>query len=169
MLGLCKQCQPCNTFQWRPTKMAVQTHFQEQELEDIRRSLAERMKFVPPDLRAEEHDICFTGKMIRTRSSKNENLENGWRWKSLQSNAPWLVSIKCEHISSKHKQPEDTIGHCRFERTSGHAWTKTGAVAFVWKYNGCLGFLLWLFKLQLQLNLEWRKLRVPRHSSHTAF
>ena len=36
-------------------KLAVQTHFEVQQREDIRRGVAERMKFVPPDLRAGEH------------------------------------------------------------------------------------------------------------------
>ena len=33
------------------------------------------MKFVPPDLRVGEQ--CFTGKKIRAKFSKDENLENG--------------------------------------------------------------------------------------------
>ena len=36
-------------------KLAMQTHLEVQEREGIRRDLAERMKFVPPDLRAGEH------------------------------------------------------------------------------------------------------------------
>ena len=36
-------------------KLAVQSHFEVQQREDIRRDLAERMKFVPPDLCAGEH------------------------------------------------------------------------------------------------------------------
>ena len=35
--------------------LAVKTHLEVQQREDIRRDLAERMKFVPPDLRTREH------------------------------------------------------------------------------------------------------------------
>ena len=36
-------------------KLAMETHLELQQREDIRRDLAERMKFVLPDLRAGEH------------------------------------------------------------------------------------------------------------------
>ena len=36
-------------------KLAMKTYFEVQQREDIRRDLAERMKFVPPDLRTGEH------------------------------------------------------------------------------------------------------------------
>ena len=36
-------------------KLAMKTHREVQQREDIRRDLAEQMKFVPPDLRAGEH------------------------------------------------------------------------------------------------------------------
>ena len=36
-------------------KLAMKTHLEVQQREDIRRDLAERMKFVPPDLRAGVH------------------------------------------------------------------------------------------------------------------
>ena len=55
-------------------KLAMKTHLEVQQREDIRRDLAERMKFVPPDLRAAE--MCFIGKKIRAKSSKDGNLEN---------------------------------------------------------------------------------------------
>ena len=56
-------------------KLAMKTHLEVQQREDIRRDLAERMKFVPLDFRSGEH--VFTGKKIRARSSKDGNLENG--------------------------------------------------------------------------------------------
>ena len=56
-------------------KLAMQTHLEAQQREDIRRDLAERMKFVPPDLRAWK--MCFNGEKIRARFSKDENQENG--------------------------------------------------------------------------------------------
>ena len=36
-------------------KLAMKTHLDVQQREDIRRDLAERMKFAPPGLRAGEH------------------------------------------------------------------------------------------------------------------
>ena len=53
----------------------MRTHLELRQREGIRRDLAERMKFVPPDLRAGEN--CFTSKKIRAKSSKNGNLVSG--------------------------------------------------------------------------------------------
>ena len=50
-------------------KLAMQTQLEVQQRKDIRWDLAERMNFVPPDLRAGEH--VFSGKKIRARSSKD--------------------------------------------------------------------------------------------------
>ena len=55
--------------------LAMRTHLDVQQREDIRRDLAERMKSVPPDLRARE--CVFTGKKIRAKFSMDGNLENG--------------------------------------------------------------------------------------------
>ena len=55
-------------------KLVMRTHLEAQQREDIRRDLAERMKFVPPHLRAGKHS---TVEKIRARSSKDGNLENG--------------------------------------------------------------------------------------------
>ena len=41
-------------------KLAMRTHFEVEQREDIRRDLAERMKFVLPYLRAGE-DMCSIG------------------------------------------------------------------------------------------------------------
>ena len=50
--------------------------------QDVRRDLAKRMKFVPPDFRAGEF---FSGKKIQAKSSKDGNLANGWWLKFLRS------------------------------------------------------------------------------------
>ena len=39
--------------------LAMKTHLKVQQREDIRRDLAERMKFVPPDLRARDTVFCW--------------------------------------------------------------------------------------------------------------
>ena len=56
-------------------KLAMKTHLEVQQREEIRRDLAERMKFAPPDLRVGE--VCFIGKMIRAKFSKDGSLEDG--------------------------------------------------------------------------------------------
>ena len=40
-------------------KLALRTHLEVQQREDIRRDLADRMKFVPPDLRQGEHEFYW--------------------------------------------------------------------------------------------------------------
>ena len=40
-------------------KLALRTHREVEQREDIRRDLAERMKFVLPDLRTGEHVFCW--------------------------------------------------------------------------------------------------------------
>ena len=58
-------------------KLVMKTHLEVQQREDIRRDLAERMKFVPLDLRMGEQ--VFSGKKIRATFSKDGHLENGSR------------------------------------------------------------------------------------------
>ena len=45
-------------------KLVMQTHLEIQQREDIRRYLAERMKFVPPGLRVGER-VFLTGKIMK--------------------------------------------------------------------------------------------------------
>ena len=75
-----------NSLNEKIEKPAVQTHLEIQQREDIRRDLAERMKFVPPDLRVGER--VFTCKKTRVKFSKGEHLEDGWRWRLLLSKVP---------------------------------------------------------------------------------
>ena len=51
-------------------KLAMRTHLELQRREDIRRDLAERVKFVPPDLRAGENVSYWQ------EDSKDGNLVN---------------------------------------------------------------------------------------------
>ena len=53
----------------------MMTHLEVQQRGNIRRDLAERMKFVLPDLRAGE--MFFIGKKIRAKSSKDGLQANG--------------------------------------------------------------------------------------------
>ena len=55
-------------------KLATKTHLEVQQREETRRDLAQRMKFVPPNLRVGE---CFTGKKMRAKFSMDANLVNG--------------------------------------------------------------------------------------------
>ena len=56
-------------------KLAMRTHLEVQQREDIRRDLAERMKFVLPIF--EKEKMCFIGNKIRAKSSKDGHLANG--------------------------------------------------------------------------------------------
>ena len=47
-------------------KLAMKTHLEVQQREDIRRDIAERMKFVPPDLRVGEKCV-----LLARRSEQN--------------------------------------------------------------------------------------------------
>ena len=69
---------------WTPTKqdllneeiqkLAIKTHLEIQEREDIRRDLAERKKFVPPDLRTGEHVFYWQEDPSKIQQ---ESLEDG--------------------------------------------------------------------------------------------
>ena len=56
-------------------KLSMRTHLEVKQREDIHRGHAERMKFVPPDLRVGE--ICFTGNKDHAKCSQDGILENG--------------------------------------------------------------------------------------------
>ena len=56
-------------------KFATKTHLEAQQREDIRRDVAEGMKFVPPDLRAGEQ--LFYWQENPRKFSKDGNLGNG--------------------------------------------------------------------------------------------
>ena len=60
-------------------KLAMMTHLEVQQREDIRRDLAERMKSVPPDLRVEDSVFCWqddTSKIQQGRKSGKWKVEN---------------------------------------------------------------------------------------------
>ena len=61
--------------------LAMRTHLEVQQREDIRRDLAEWMKSVPPDLRARE--CVFTGKKIRAKFS----MDGSGKWLKVEINA----------------------------------------------------------------------------------
>ena len=58
-------------------KLAMKTHHEFQQREDIRRDLAERMKFAPPDLRIRETVFYWQEDQIRAKFSKDGSLEDG--------------------------------------------------------------------------------------------
>ena len=58
-------------------KFAVETHLEVQQREDIRRDLAERMKFVPPDLRVRVGVFYSLARRTEQKLSNDGNLENG--------------------------------------------------------------------------------------------
>ena len=73
-------------------KLAMQTHLEVQQGKDIRRDLAERMKFVPPDLRAGEHVLYW-----QEDPSKIQQGRKSGKWLKVEitaSKAPWQLSIQ---------------------------------------------------------------------------
>ena len=71
-------------------KLAMRTHLEVQQREDIRRDLVERMKFVPPDLRAREHVFHW-----KEDPSKNQQGRTSGKWLKvemfLRSRALWQL------------------------------------------------------------------------------
>ena len=73
-------------------KLAMTTHLEVQQREDIRRDLAERMKLVPPDLRTGEHVFYW-----QEDPSKIEQGRKSGKWLMVEITAlkaPWLLSIQ---------------------------------------------------------------------------
>ena len=101
-------------------KLAMQTHLEEQQREDIRRDLAERMKFVPLDLRAGE--IVF---YWQEDSSKVQQGRKSDKWLKVE-----IIAVKghmavsstgATIFQAKCKQAKEPFGHSGFGRTSGLA------------------------------------------------
>ena len=72
-------------------KLAMQTHLEIQQREDIRRDLAERMKFVPPDLRVGESVFYW-----QEDPSKIQQIRKSGKWLKVEIIAvkcPWWLSV----------------------------------------------------------------------------
>ena len=101
------------------TPMELATHLEVQQREDIRRDLAERMKFF---LRTfVQENMC----LLARRSEQDPARTGSWKvveGGNLCSQGPHgCCQYRCDHISSKQKQAEETVGHCGCGRTSGLA------------------------------------------------
>ena len=111
----------------------------------------------------------FVGKNIEVKFSKDENLENGWAWKSMLSRP---------HGCYQHQWATKTFGHGSSGRTPRFVWTNwsTSVMDFLWGPTGCLGgcllsdnsYLSAIFDLQGWLEpqkiWEQRRLKVSHHS-----
>ena len=93
-------------------KLAMKTHLEVQQREDIRRDRAERMKFVPPDLRVGEH-VCF---YWQEEPSKIQQGRKSGRWLKVEILAvkgPMVVISTGASIfqvnASKLRRPLDTV------------------------------------------------------------
>ena len=87
-------------------KLALQIHLEVQSREDIRRDLAERMQFLPPDLRAGEH-VCYWPE----DPSKIHQGRISGKWLKVE-----IIAVKgihgscqhrCDHVSGKHTQAQE--------------------------------------------------------------
>ena len=91
-------------------KLAMKTHLEvQQREEDIRRDPAERMKFVPPNLRARESVL------LPIRSEQNSARTDSWKMVEggnycCQTHHSGY-QYRCVHYSSKRKlrKPSDTV------------------------------------------------------------
>ena len=101
-------------------KLAMKTHLEVQQREDIRRDRAERMKFVPPDLRTGEHVFYW-----QEDPNKIQQGRKSGRWLKVQilagQRSHGCYQYWCVHPSSKCKQTTKTIGHGGSGRTSRFA------------------------------------------------
>ena len=75
------------------------------------------MKFILLDLRAGEHVFCW-----QEDPSKIQQGRNSGKWLKVEiipdKGSMAVVNTGADHISGKHKQDEETLGHCGFGRTS---------------------------------------------------
>ena len=101
-------------------RLAMKTHLEVQQREDIHRDLAERMKFVPPDLRVGE-SVFLLARRSERNSARTEI------WKMVEGDDYCCqrqhggYQYWCVHFSGKCKQVKETFGHCGCGRTSGFA------------------------------------------------
>ena len=95
-------------------KLSMWTHLEVQQREDIRRDLAEQMKFVPPDLRAGENVFYW-----QEDPSKIQQGRKSGKWLKVE-----IIAVKgpMEVISTRATfQSNVSFGHCGFGRISGLA------------------------------------------------
>ena len=92
-------------------KLAMKTHLEVQQREDIRRDLAERMKFVPPDLRVGEQVFDW-----QEDPSKIQQRRNSGKWLKVTIIAvkgSMVVISTCasffQESASKLRRPLDTV------------------------------------------------------------
>ena len=124
-------------------KLAMKTHLEIQQREDIRRDLAERMKFVPPDLRTGEHVLYW-----QEDPSKIQQGRKSGRWLKVE-----ILAVKGSMVvistgasifqenASKSRRPSHTV-HLEELPDSRE---RTGALV-LWLscegQNKCLGVIL---------------------------
>ena len=101
-------------------KLAVKTHLEVQQREDIRRDLAERMKFVPFGLRVGEQVFYWQEDPNKIHQGRKSG-----KWLKVEIIAvkgPMVVvSTGASIYSGKCKQAKESLGHCGYGRPSGFA------------------------------------------------
>ena len=88
--------------------LAMRTHLEVQQREDVRRDLAERVKFVPPDLRTREHVFSW-----QEDPSKIQQGRKSGKWLKVGSQGPMAVvntgATTLQANISKLRRPSDTV------------------------------------------------------------
>ena len=91
-------------------KLAMRTHLEVQQREDIRRDLAERMKFVPPDLRAVVNVLYWQ----QDRSKIQQGRKSG-KWFKVEiiavKGSMAVISTGATFFSGKHNQVKELWTH----------------------------------------------------------
>ena len=111
-------------------KLALKTHLEVQQREDICRDLAERMKFVPPDLRAREHVFYW--------QQDPSNIQQGGKsgkWLKVEIIAVkgpmGVVNTSATIFQANMSKLRRPLGTCGFGRTSRLAWASRSTCAVV--------------------------------------
>ena len=130
-------------------KLAMKTHFEDRQREDIRRDLPEGMKCVPNDLRVGEQVFYW-----QDDPSKIQQGRKSEKWLKVEIIAvedPMVViNTGTSHFSGKCQQATETVGHSGSGRTSWFVWANrsTCVMAFLWGPNRCVGAVLGHFPFE---------------------
>ena len=119
--------------------------------------------------------MCFTGKRVRARSSKDGNLENGWRWKSMQSMGSMAVAntgATTFHANISIRRPLGTVDLEEVPDSRGRAgapllWLSCEGQKDVWKMfsdNSYLSAILDRQGLQVAAPIDRRTMKAENFS-----
>ena len=156
-------------------QLALQTYLEVHQREDIRRDLSERIKFVPPDLRAKENVFY-----CQEDPSKIQQGRQSGKWLKVEiiavKGSMAVVNTGATIISGNRKQAEETSGHFvdleelpdSRERARAHVlWLSCEGQIDVWEMfsgNSYLSAILDRQGLQVAAPIDLRKKKAESFS-----